>query len=531
MVAHDDPKTVWDVVPHPQGRDLPIGDQKVRFRAIRELREQSDSDELGNALFRRFAPELAGCTTGEMKSRPVPHAFRTPTSQMKALNPVFVKYIRPLLRFLFRRAHIRAQTFDTKGGIGEPVWKTTPRKLQEIRPYWDEYVRGDYSSLRGCRVIANVRTQPERADKKRLFTFVDKHGVPYLKEVDRQFRAAEDGWVHMRTRLVFRYPVPNTMTQLVDSLLHDVFLRSAINHFTGLVGTKLPAPYYYFGDVSHFERVIGMLVAEWSAAIGGGYQILMDKMLAAPFIIPSDDWSTTFALTPKAGAYVQLGSGVSPVTTIAKAVFWIIYAIVEMELGGATFEEALDRLWSNKCSGFGIMNYGDDNVVYSTSKARLEEVKVIVARYMTIEEEVPPAFLGHNYHDDVGFRLRAKSYLANFWLAERPPHSIFRPYPNYGFAMRREIYSQDGESVVAKSIIPEENRLLRKYGVEPADIYARAAREKAMIGDEPYNRLVGKEYLLTEEEKARLPDFQVLPADQVAHYLKYLLSEQSYAKQ
>lgn len=505
-----------------QERD-PIPKRKRRFRVFSELADQGESDALANELARKYIPELQGCSTGEMAARPIPHAFAEQTTQMRACYDLLKRRLPETLAWLARRARIKDQAFDVRGRIGFPEFKTTPRKLQTLRPYWDRIVAGDESFLRGQFATCNVRNQPEARDKRRVFQFIDRHGVPYEKEVGPVQRAYLDGWLAMRTRIVCGYGVANPLTQLVDSLLHDAELTLDICHFTRLVGFTIPAKYYVAADVKHFERQIGGLVGLWADCIGGNYQRLMRDMLSAPFMVPTDDWSQAVTIHLKSGATAQLGSGLSPVTDLAKALFIVVFAELDHREGGKTFQEALEALATNK--GYvGIMMYGDDNLYYSDSKARLDRMFEWVGRFVTLEEEVPPAFLGHAVDEDRVMRMRARSYYANFYWPERPPGSIFRPYPNFGFVMRRQLYLRDGQKKV-REMVEFEDQVLRKYGVPYSDIAKRAAREGVILAGLPDAYLLGREHVLTTEQKLKLPDYQVLPAAEVRPYVKYLLKD------
>lgn len=291
-----------------------------------------------------------------------------------------------------------------------------------------------------------------------------------------------------------------------------------------LAHSKIEGSRPIFLDVKHFERIVGALVALHARSMGHGYKDAMLGMNALPYLVFCDDRSKRFLIKPKPGITMQLGSGLSCVTSLAKVTMLILYAEVETRLSGRGYLPSLDAVYSGR-SKIGIMSYGDDNVIYARPGSQVDPDSVfkILEGYMPLEVEKPSKFLGYIYSDEHGFELPISSYILNFYLAERAPFSRFRPYPHYGFVLRREVYREQGERAIATKIFDAENEILARYGVPIADIYKLGLQESQLASKQTAEQIVGKEYLLTEATKKMLPGFQVLGKDIVTKHLKRLI--------
>jgi hypothetical protein len=143
-----------------------------------------------------------------------------------------------------------------------------------------------------------------------------------------------------------------------------------------------------------------------------------------------------------------------------------------------------------------------------------------------VEEELPPKFLGYQLFDE-GFMLSRKSYLQNFYLNERGPYTVFRPYPHLGIVLRRTAYQVQGEPFITTDIIPWEDETWPKYGLSMDQVYKRAADESrfAMMDFSYDERIIlEKEYQLTEEEKAKLTSrFTILGPDVTSRMIKQMI--------
>lgn len=445
---------------------------------------------------------------------------------MKNLVALFADRSEATYRYLLARIMPEDQTFDTKSRLGYPSFEVTSNKLGVLWPWFGRFYEGDYSILENGFSINNIRLQPERPAKERVFHFLSPEGHVYEKTIKSADRRNDDGRISSRLRLVTSAPVINHWTNLADTALHNVLLRSPISHFQMalLAKRKIEGTNPIFLDVKHFERSIGALVALHARAMGHGYKDAMLGMNALPYLVFCDDRSKRFLIKPNPGVTMQLGSGLSCVTSLAKVTMLILYAEVETRLSGRGYLPSLDAVYSGR-SRIGIMSYGDDNVIYARpgSQVNPDSVFKILEAYMPLEVEKPSKFLGYVYSEENGFELPVSSYILNFYLAERAPYSRFRPYPHYGFILRREVYREQGQAEIAAKVFEAENEILARYGVPVTDIYKLGIEESQLASKQTSEQIVGKEYLLTEATKRMLPGYQVLGKDIVVKHLKRLI--------
>jgi hypothetical protein len=309
-----------------------------------------------------------------------------------------------------------------------------------------------------------------------------------------------------------------------------------------MVGKKLPG-YALFMDVSHFERAAGAILPLRARHIGGLYGEIMVHMLNQNIMNLGLDGITYF-IRAKGDVilrqndvhvpevFIQLGSGLSCVAPVAKELLCVLYAAYFRERHHLQHEEALELTLDGGDSYVNIMNYGDDNTIYGPDKKELHKCYHFLARYLPIAIEDPPAFLGYTYPP---FQLRSSSYVLNLWEPERAPGSRFRPYPFYGMLERDKVYLEQTVTNEVRDLMMEQYHLLEDYGYTRKLIQQQAAREFRELesGDDlalNKNVLLGKEYLITEEEKLGSIRYVGLSEGRTAELMRILLKGSSLEK-
>lgn len=494
---------------HVQSAELragPVSPRRGQFKVLPGLRDLEESNRLVDEMMQAFNPEMVGCSTQEMARRPIPHVFE-PSPQMEKLRELFEFRAADTYRFLFSRIAPMTQTYDRRSRLGYPEFNIPADKWGVLSPYFEKFLRGDLSVLDSAFVILNVRLQPERIAKERLYMFLDDGGVPYETVVSGNDRLV-DGRFASRTRIVFNYPVTNLLCQVVDSALHNVFMLTSFAHhdMTRFAHRPLSRPMLAL-DVKNFDRTVGALVHLHAKAVGGLYQEIYTRMLNLPFLVPSDNRRNGFKVRGREGTITQMGSGVSCVADLAKIVFLILYSELNAKIRGLTFRTSLREVYECRAA-FGVMNYGDDNVIIE-GDVEPGAVAEWLSQYLPVEEEKPAKFLGFHYAPEEGFFLALPSYINNFYLAERSPGSRFRPYPHLGWVQRREDYRKLGDRKIAAEVYDKEASILKQY-IPTYEIYELAEQERRLAGNQPIEVTLGKDYLLTEAQRARLPEYQTL---------------------
>jgi hypothetical protein len=245
-------------------------------------------------------------------------------------------------------------------------------------------------------------------------------------------------------------------------------------------------------------------------------------MFAHPFLVPSDDWTKNFWIWSR--GVTQFPSGFSMVANLQKEfVLCLLFEFIE-QTRHYTPERCLEFVLNAGDGRFAIANYGDDNA-FGGDKAVLDSWLAFGSQYCAIEPETPPKFLGFEWFDhDRTFRLTAKSYLLKNWLNERQPYSTFRPYASLGLTLKRRAYLEHGDPTVMREIYAIEDAVLAEYGPDWSFIEERAVLEAKLASEmamTPYS-LLGKEYLLTAEQRAALPGYELVPQDEASDMARRL---------
>lgn len=471
-----------------------------------------DVEYVRTPLFARFGlTEYNKSTTGEMYSRPVPHAFES--SKLNRIRELYAKHAPKLFRRILPMVKPPVQPLNKVSRLGWPNFNVPESKKETVQPVFDHLLHdGLGDSLRGAWVIMNVRLQEEAADKERDFLFVSKDGWVYERKIgpsDRVIRTPVGPRLASRTRLVFNEPVHNLIKQILDTAIHNTLLTFPIWHhnmYGDPAASFRGAPFILALDVKHMERFTAAAVAERARIIGGLYEELQMAFLALPYLCPSDDWKRFFLLYPDlaAGWMVQFASGDSAVAPSQKELFFCLFLEFALTYLKMDEDSAITWVLEGGDARVRILNYGDDNF-FAGEETTVRALYSFLQGWLEVQEEQPPAFLGFNFVDGK-FQLRLRSYLVKTYMPERRPGSAFRPYPFFGWREKRRTYGLFGDAALQGSVFPTEDRLLDEVGLPWSRILQLAQEEEKRIYETAKGMalpdwVLGKDYLLTAEQK------------------------------
>jgi hypothetical protein len=472
--------------------------------------------------------DFTNCITAEMSSRPVPHVFkRAETVALTELYKIWAPYI---FAKVFRELKAPVQTYNKVSRLGWPEFTNPENKQDVLSSFFSQIAADGVQNYTKAFIILNVRLQAEPKKKKRTFMFVDSLGRSYEKEVseeDRLVKVKDVGTrVSSRTRVIFNMPLPNLFKQVLDTAIHNVFLRYPAFHHDMFNKRLLPVKGKHIClDVKHFERFTADAVRARGAMLGGLYADINGIFERIPFVCPTDDWTKFMYLYPnrEAGYSDQFSSGDSAVAPAQKEVFTALYAEYFHVTRRLARSEAVNLVFQGGDEKLTIRNYGDDNSI-SGDASELAAVFRFLQEYLHVEEEQPPKFLGFVWTEALGWRLPIDSYLLKTYLNERRPYSNFRKYPNLGWVEKRKIFSSLGHPALAERIFGEEDKALRTWGLPWTDIMWRAEveRRKAAAGELNPNFVLGKDYAMTAEEKLATGEFIGLTPDRTRTMIKQL---------
>lgn len=501
--------------------------------------DRDDSFKISDEMFTHFGlNDYVGCSTFERKhpirrgwaKRPIPHF--SPVSESSKLIALFEEWGPFIYSWIKEHMEPSVQTYDKHSRLGAPEFKISENKLQILIPYFETLSKGKISWLWNDNifVINNIRLQAERKDKEREYYYLNENGIVYSERVGKTERYDDNIRRYCsRVRLVFNYPVSNLLTQIVDTSIHNLLLKYTPFHHN--MSSRAGKPMGYdsiFLDVKHFDRDVGAVVSLRSKYLGGLYNKITQRMLELPYLVSDDSGHVKLMEIDQKGGYrAQLGSGISCVAPIAKEIFLILYSAYFQNRYGWSKSDCLRRVLEGGSSGCFFLNYGDDNVLFG-EEAEIHKCHEFLKQFLTVEKEDPSKFLGYYYTDQTGFFLGKQSYLLNFYLAERSPKTRFRPYPFLGIKLRREVFGREGEPDIRTKIIPKEDELWNSYGYTLARILIAAEREEELaLASNDLNEVkyLGKEYLMSEEEKAALPRYSILDKQLTSRYIERLLHE------
>jgi hypothetical protein len=160
---------------------------------------------------------------------------------------------------------------------------------------------------------------------------------------------------------------------------------------------------------------------------------------------------------------------------------------------------------SNSLPDVSVNNYGDDNVWSADTADALAAFVDFMSDYFTLDLGERNTFLGFMRQPDGRLRLPTSSYVLKTCLHERAPLSIFRKKPYLGWAERRKNFLKYGVEDELLTLFAFEDTVLEKIGMPWPIIEALAIKEKADMDMEsvPFPVLLGKEYLLTHEQRLK----------------------------
>jgi hypothetical protein len=490
---------------------------------------------VADEMFTEFnMPEYVGAVTAEMEKRPIVHVFQT--SKTAALTTLYIKWAPSIFARLIGELVPPIQTYNKVSRLGWDNFSNPPNKRDVLFAAFDEMDRDGLLKYQSSYVIIGVRLQPEEASKKREFAFVNSSGEVYSETITAKTRRVKLGSttrMASKTRLIFNMPLPNLKKQVLDTAIHNVFLKYPAFHHDMFNKRLLPVVGKHLAlDVRHFERFTADAVRHRATdVIGGTYGEIGRIFASIPFAVPTDDWSDIVFVRPRrsAGWSDQFSSGDSAVAPAQKEIFTALYAEYFHLTRGMSEQEAITTVWRGGDETLTIRNYGDDNSL-SGKESELRAVYSFLAEYLDVQEEDPPKFLGF-LHDPVrGWYLPASSYLEKTYLNERRPYSNFRPFPNLGWVLKRKIYSELGDPMITTRIYPYEDAALREHGLSWSTIAARAADETvaatAHPGTSSPNYILGKDYAMTAEEQLATGQFIGLQPERTAIIIKQMLGIQ-----
>jgi len=494
--------------------------------------------ELGDVMFSKFnIPHLVGCVTAEMAQRPVPEVFRE--EETRPITDLYEKWAPLIYQRVLPEIQAPIQTFNKTSRLGWPIFKATPNKVIALMPFFRLMGAGDFNQFIHAFIIMNVRLQAESKEKVRQYLFYNS-GEIRRREITASDRAVTVEGLGTRTcsrtRLVFNMPVPNLWKQVLDTAIHNVFMNYSTFHHDMFGGKVTPVRNAHMAfDVKHFERHTAAIVRRRAQLFGGYYGKIVDIFAKLPFAVPSSDWKERAFIYPARdrGWSDQFASGDSAVAPAQKEVFTALYAEFFTVAFGYSMQEALNLVFLGGNEKLTIRNYGDDNSV-NGDPAVLEDLFTFLKQYLTVEKEEPAKFLGFVHYPDLGWKLPVESYLSKTYLNERRPNGNFRKFPNLGWVLKRQTFAQIGHPDVAKDVFPYEDAELAKRGLPWSKIMERAEVERIQSMGSPGvrnpNYVMGKDYIMTAEEKIATGEHVGLMPNDTAPIIKKLLGSEWNSK-
>lgn len=504
---------------------------------------------MGDEMFSHFGlDQFVGCTTAETARRPLPHVFET--KEVKALTDLYIEWAPYIFSRIMNDLVAPIQTFNKTSRLGWDSFEVLDNKMDRLGPLISRLLQGDHSVLAEflpAFVIMNVRLQAEAKEKERDFIYLSDDYKPYHQTVGRAQRevevAAAGKRVASRVRPVYNMPLLNLIKQVLDTAIHNVFLKYPAFHHDMFNAQLLPVRGEHLCiDVKHFERHTAMLVRARAQLLGGVYAKIGAVFENIPFCCPTDSRKKFAFIYPdrKNGYSEQFASGDSAVAPAQKEVFLALYAEYFSRTRGLDRSSAMELVLQGGDDRLTIRNYGDDNSL-SGDSGELKDVFSFLKSYLTVEEEKPPKFLGFEYgNPDPGTIARPRwylplsSYLTKTYLNERRPFSNFRKYPFLGWVLKREVFTRLGDPQIARDVFPYENKMLARFGIPWTDVLRFAENERIQSLATPAatsaNWIMGKDYLMTAEEKIKSGEFFGMMPDRTAPLIKVLLGQEWHSQ-
>jgi hypothetical protein len=515
----------------PRGLSTTLPQRRKRFSIWPTLQSPDGMRAVEGAMDDLFAEvgldEYVGCSTYEFDRRPL-LAIKAPESS-KELISVCAKWFPLLMDRVRRDAKIPVVTLDKRSKIGSPIRKRVDNKYDTVEPFFQAFIRGDYSSVeRDGFALQGIRLQWERRSKVRHYVCARKNLSLDDVAVDAAARALDEGRLCSRTRMIVNPAVLNLAKLPCDNSIHHVLLSwrcckpdLSFMRTKGFHAEALLAP-----DWTHFDHQAGYMARMYAATIGGEYERACLLLWGKPVLCRTDGWRDVLYMSAAEGYLQQFWSGDSSVAPFGKFVCLAVTAEFIQRHYRLDDQSTLEALIYGEHRDFGFRNYGDDNVVFGSSHA-VEAYRDFATSFIVMDFEDPPRFLGDVFtkHADGYWRstLDWRSYFLNWYLPERPPGTLFRPYPCYGYVARKQDYAMFGPPQM-QSLFEVEQRVLAAHRIDVSELLARAAQEAAKIKQLAavnYRMRYDKAYMLDEETKSQLPEYNVVPREMVISLLKH----------
>lgn len=471
--------------------------------------------------------DYVGCSTFEYRRRPL-LSIKPPASSERLVD-ICRKWFPLLMRRIKLTTKLPVVTLDNRSKIGSPIRKRLDNKLQAILPFIEQFLQGDFSAIEHDGfALQGIRTQWEKKSKVRTIVCATKALRAEYDEVTLEKRTDTHGRVCSRTRSVVNPALLNLAKLPVDNMIHHVMLSwrcckpdLKLAREKGFTADVLIAP-----DWKNFDHQAGYMAHMYAAEVGGEYEKACRLLWSQDVLCRVDGWRDVVFMRAAEGFLQQFWSGDSSVAPFGKMVCLSVNAEFISSYFRLSDEATLDALIYGEHRDFGFRNYGDDNIVFGSRSVTDAYVRFTTA-FLDLDFEDPPRFLGDVFTKHEGVwksNLDWRSYFLNWYLAERPPGTLFRPYPCYGWVARRQDYKLAGPKNMV-SLMELEDKILASHGLLVSAIIEKAAIEAREIADAAvsYRIRYDKAYLLTEEEKAKLPEYNAMSPALVRRLIDYFL--------
>jgi hypothetical protein len=457
-------------------------------------------------------------------------SIRPPEASEK-LRAVCEKWFPKIMARVKSHARVPQFTLDKRSKLGSPVRKRVDNKLEVCTPFFEAFLADDWSSIeQDGAALQGIRLQWERRSKTRTYVCSTRGLQAEVDVVDAEKRLGREGRLCSRTRMVVNPAILNLAKQPGDNSVHHVLLswpccKPDLEYMrtTGFDAEELVAP-----DWTHFDHQAGYMAPLYASTIGGNYEEACKLLWSNPVLCRVDGWRDVCYLRAAEGYLMQFWSGDSSVAPFGKFVCLSTMCDFLQTYFNLDDEQTLDAMCAGQYGTFGFRNYGDDNIVFGPSEVIKAYVKYAKS-YIDMDLEDPPRFLGDVFRRDPDGRWRSsldwRSYFLNWHLAERAPGTVFRPKPCVGWLSRRKDYTSFGPKNMHQFLDVEDVALKEhRFDIEALILQAKKEMEERDTSSIPYRLRYDKSYLLTEEQKATLPEYNVVPREMCRRLAEYFLT-------